>query len=362
MEKPLVLLIHGMGTHEPGAITDEFKKGLAESANFLGIQNFNASDEFDFDEFNYSEFLDDWRAQHANHAQAITDAMLAGPSFLNRIVSFQAKLANDEFLYTHWLDVFVYCVLDTVRVEITAQLMTKLITILKAAKDDNDNPREVIFVAHSLGTALLHDTLDLLYASNTEADTGKTLRYANYPIDGLWMVANVSQLTHILTGLRNPKHSIVRDNSLKHEGIANSYYPVFNEFDPFTLFKRYKVEPIFGDLINTKDFRTLATGAVNPHDFVEYLADPAVGGEFLEEHSSLNISLAQMHQAKIAYRKTTLTGNASSQYDKIKDAIREIEVAIDSGASRTKKMSLIIELYEDIKDAYDLLRSGFAKR
>ncbi|REL26497.1 hypothetical protein DXX93_07805 [Thalassotalea euphylliae] len=363
MEKPLVLLIHGMGTHQPGAITDEFQKGLAESAKFLGIEDFNASDEFEFDEFNYSEFLDDWRNQHANHAQAITDAMLAGPSFLNRILSFQAKLANDEFLYTHWLDVFVYCVLDTVRVEVTAQLMAKLMTILKAAKDDNDNPREVIFVAHSLGTALLHDTLDLLYVgSGGEPDTTHTIRYVNYPIDGLWMVANVSRLTHILTRLRDPEHSIVRDNSVSHDGICTGFYPVFNEFDPFTLIKRYKVEPVFGELIRTKDFRRLSDGWVNPHDFGEYMSDPSVGGVFLDTHSSHDISLQQLRDAMASYRHTTLSGNASSKYKAIKKAIADIEHAIDQGASKTQKVILLMELYEHFKEAYDLLKSGFAKR
>ena len=298
-KKPIVLLIHGMGTHLTGNITNEFKKGLSESASFLGISDFDADSEFDFEEFNYSEYIDNKRQRMGDEVEALAEYLAVDPLFRQRISSFQSKLKDDRFLYTHWLDVIFYCLFGTLRETILARCMNKILTVLKQAKDHPDSYRDVIIVGHSLGTAILHDALTKLYLKPSEPDRANHIRFANYPIDGLWTIANVSRLTHLITKLEDPNHSIVRDYNSSHYGVAHVFYPVYNQYDPFTVFKRYAIDPQVGDLIRTNEIRNIGDSEpeVNPHDLVEYLADPEVGGIFLAEFSSLDIGVSQIQKA-----------------------------------------------------------------
>ena len=362
--KPIVLLIHGMGTHLPGNITQEFKKGLTESASFLNIADFNPDEEFDFEEFNYSEYIDEKRNEMGDEATAITEYLVAGPLFLQRMLSFQSQLKEDSFLYTHWLDVVLYCLFGTLRETILARCMNKILTVLKAAKDNPAAYRQVIIVGHSLGTAVLHDALTKLYLFSSEPDRPDHIRFANYPIDGLWTIANVSRMTQLITKLENPNHSIVRDNNNAHDGVAHLFYPVYNQYDPFTVFKRFAVDPQVGDLIRTNEIRNIGDNElnVNPHDLMEYLADPEVGGIFLAEFSSLTIGASQIQKAKSAYKKTTISGPISDKYSAVKKALKELEAQADQGASLIKKITLIIEIFEHIKEAYDLMKTLKAKQ
>ncbi len=362
--KPIVLLIHGMGTHPKGSITKEFKKGLNESASFLKLSNFDPDSEFDFEEFNYSEYIDKKRQEMGDEAEALTEYLAAGPLFLQRLMSFQSKLNDNKFLYTHWLDVVFYCLFGTLRETILARCMNKILTVLKQAKDHPDTYRDVIFVGHSLGTSILHDSLTKLYLNSSEPDRPDHIRFANYPIDGLWTIANVSRLTHLFTKLEDPNHSIVRDHNSSHDGVAHIFYPVYNQYDPFTVFKRYAVDPQVGDLIRTNEIRKIddSDQSVNPHDLVEYLADPEVGGIFLAEFSSLDNGASQIQKEKTAYKKTTIAGPISDKFTAVKKALKELEAQADQGASLVKLVTLTTELFELVKEAYDLMKALKAKQ
>ncbi|WP_156669162.1 hypothetical protein [Shewanella sp. UCD-FRSSP16_17] len=361
--KPIVLLIHGMGTHPTGNITKEFKKGLSESASYLELTGFEPDKEFEFQEFNYSEYFDKKRLEISDEAEFLTEYMAAGPYFLQRLISFQSKIKDDKSLYTHWLDVIFYCLLGTLRETILARCMEKILSVLKEAKDHPDSYKEVIIVGHSLGTSVLHDSLTKLYLRPSEPDRADHIRFSNYPIDGLWTIANVSRLTYLLTRLEDPNTSIVRDHNNLHDGVSHFFYPVYNQYDPFTIFNRYSVDPQVGDLIRTNEIRKIDDSelSVNPHDLVEYMADPEVGGVFLSEFSSFNIGMNQIQKAKTAYRKTTISGPISDQYSTIKKALKELEVQTNQGASTKRLVTLTIEIFELIKEAYDLMKNLKAK-
>lgn len=361
--RPIVLLIHGMGTHKPGNVTKEFKDGLEECATFLGISSINLEKEFEFQEFNYSDYIDKKRAKFGDEAKAITELLSAGPLFLQRLVSFQMKLKENEFLYTHWLDVIFYCLLGTLRETIISKCMVKIMTVLKAAKDDPNNLRQVIIVGHSLGTALLHDTLTNLYLRPNQPDKPDHIKFSNYSIEGLWTIANVSRLTHILTKLENPETSMVRDNNAENDGVSYFFYPVYNQFDPFTIFKRYAVDPQAGDLIRTNEIRKINDPdiPVNPHSLTEYLADPEVGGVFLSEFSTYDISVSQIQKAKKLYRETTISGPISDNLTAVKEAMRELEKQFTSGNS-IKLVTTTMELFELVKDFYNILKSEDGKK
>lgn len=364
MEKPIVLAIHGMGTHKPGNIADEIKKGLTECCSFFDEDSFDADNEFEFREFNYSDYLDEVRKEWSDEAKAISDFIGAGPVIVQKIYALQSKLNDDSFLYTHWLDVVTYCLLGTLRETILSRCIETILATVKEARDDPENLREVILLGHSLGTAVLHDSITKLYAKRDEPDTATKIKFTNYPISGLWTIANVSRMTQLLTRLEDPNHSIARDDDYpQFEGMSYQFYPVYNQYDPFTVFKRFALDPQWGDLIRTNEIRDLGEGdfPFNPHSLVEYLADPEVGGVFLSQFSTLNFSTSQMQEAKKKYKKTTVSGPISDALDEVKAAMRELDKQTGNTATLLAAVTKIIELYELIKKAYDIMKDGKGK-
>ena len=267
-------------------------------------------------------------------------------------------------MYTHWLDVVMYCLFGTLRETILSRCMETVLSTLKEAKDTPTNIRPVVILAHSLGTAVMHDSLTKLVLKSNEPDRPNHIKFANYAIDGLWMVANVSRMTHLLTRLEDPDHSIVRDHNDDNEGVSYLYYPVYNQYDPFTVFKRYSLDPQWGDLIRTNEIRRPdgTNSSINPHSLTEYLADPEVGGEFLSQFSTLSFSLAQRQEAKQKYRKTTLSGPISDHLEAIKKAIRDLESQIGTAGTSLSLVKALIELYELISDAYKLIEEKGPKK
>jgi hypothetical protein len=113
MAKKIVLLIHGMGTHKKEATKEEFIKGLTQGAKFLRYDSFDPK-LFQLEEFNYSEMLDGIRkeiAAHSNDMQATTSLLTGMGGLVGMaadLVDIQTKFDDDEFLYTHLLDVILY--------------------------------------------------------------------------------------------------------------------------------------------------------------------------------------------------------------------------------------------------------------
>ena len=54
MSKPIILLIHGMGTHPPGNMRKEFIDGINDTAKLFEITDFDIEEKAQIEEFNYS--------------------------------------------------------------------------------------------------------------------------------------------------------------------------------------------------------------------------------------------------------------------------------------------------------------------
>ena len=358
MKPPIVLVIHGMGTHVTGDVIKEVKTGLNASASFLGLQNFALDTHFDFEEYNYSEYFDEQRKAQGDFFKALGKVIPFSSRFLQELFQFQAKLADDSFFYTHWLDVITYGVLDTIRITAMLRLKEKLLTLLRDAANDAEGKRDVIVVAHSLGTAMTHDVLTSLYLRPDEPDDDEKIRYINHPLSGLWMVANVSRMTQILTRYLDPNHSIVRDDSANSAGVAKIYYPIYNQFDPFTVFKRYLVEPVYGDLIRTNSLRfikhTDGSKTVNPRSLTEYFSDPEVGAEFLYQHTMLQITPAMRQAAKVKYLTTTIDGELKDAVKEILAKIKALSNTVNASNDLLSLISCSMQLFLFVKELKDL--------
>lgn len=354
MQKPLVLLIHGMGSHPVGNITTEVKKGLNASASFLALDNFDPDIYFEFEEYNYSEYFDQERKKQGDFFSNLEKAIPFSSSFMRELFDFQSKMGSDSFFYTHWLDVVTYGVLGSIRIPAMLRLKEKLLNRLKEAANHEQGKRDVIIVAHSLGTAMTHDVLTSLYLKPDEPDDNEKIRYLNHPISGLWMIANVSRMTQILTRYLDPNHSIVRDDNANAPGVSRMFYPVYNQFDPITVFKRFLVEPVYGNIIRTNSIRFIkdADGSktVNPHDLVEYFSDPEVGAEFLYQHTKLDITKSMRLSAQKKYLTMSIEGDMKQDVKEILSKIETLSSATDASGDVLSLIKASMRLFLLIKE------------
>ena len=236
--KPIVILVHGMGTHDKGNIEKEFIEGVNGTAKCLVNDTFDIADYVDFKEFHYSDMLDEIRQKLAENATAIKDqgyGVLSGLGVVEEVITkltdFHAGFDDDAMFATHWLDVILYGTNtygEAIRVEF-AKFLTEV--LLEA------NGREVHVICHSLGTAVVHDALAKLYRKgfNSE-DNIPDLPTGSFNLDSLWTFANVSRMVNLLNRLEDPMTSTVTTGP---NGCVNNFYNIRHKLDPFTWFKTY---------------------------------------------------------------------------------------------------------------------------
>ena len=111
MNKPIVLVIHGMGTHEPGNLKKQIAEGLNEAAENFGLSDFDFTEKVEFFQFNYSTFLDEIRQRDADQASSIAEHLTLlqghglGENIVTKLTEFFADFDEDDMLYTHWMDI-----------------------------------------------------------------------------------------------------------------------------------------------------------------------------------------------------------------------------------------------------------------
>ena len=276
---PIVLLVHGMGTHPVENMSRDFKTGLTEAANGFGASDFDLDEHVELVEFNYSENLDAIRTKLAEQADSILQHFKGMPgqdsalNLVRRLINYQSNLDEDEMIYTHWLDVLLYGATfygEQLRVELSTKINN-----LKARAAG----RDIHIVAHSLGTALTHDTLNKLYRDEgTINDRIPDLKPGIDNIKCLWSFASVNRLVSLLNGVSDTK-SVVRSGP---RGCTDYLYCIRHELDPFTWYRQWKP-----NIENGRNFTTKVVRNINTHSFREYVADPDVARYMLLQMTRL---------------------------------------------------------------------------
>lgn len=337
----IVLVIHGMGTHEQDDPLKKVNDGLNNASKSFGINNFNFKNEVELVEFNYSGFLDEVRNKDANYADTMTKHLtfLAGHGVAANIVSklakFFADFDEDDALYTHWMDVLYYGETfwgEKIRVDLAVKLNQLL-------KDANLKAQSVHIIAHSLGTAVLHDTLAEIY--DPDSAVRKKVPYLNpnlFFVDSIFQVANVSRLIHLFSEVDDPLTSIVHPNE---DGCCKVMYNVHNTFDPFTWILPYNRTLNRGGDTEVKTVRI-----VNTHDVQEYMEAPPVAKSILNTILSKKVSKEKYDKAVVDHGQKCVT----TSFEELQKAFTDIKKT----ATATAKIEALKVFFKTAKDFKDL--------
>jgi hypothetical protein len=317
MSKPMVLVIHGMGTHKPGETKKTIADGLNQAAKNFGLTDFDINDKVEFFQFNYSDFLDEIRLKDAEKAGEIVKHISLlqghglGESTASKLVELVSDFDDDEMLYTHWMDVIYYGMMfwgEKIRVDLAKKINDLMI-------ERELGNRKLHIIAHSLGTSALHDTLAKLFRKDTDI-TSKVpqLDTDRFQIDSIWMVANVSRLLNILNDIADPNHSIVSSDA---GGCTDKLFNIRNEFDPFTWIKKYdRAIENGGRHIDVKTIRE-----INTHDLKEYVEAPEVADTFFSNVINVSVPGVQYKKGVAAHGLTSI----NYSYKELKDSFENLK-------------------------------------
>jgi hypothetical protein len=337
-----------MGKHAP----DEFKKQFAAAANramrkYHGFKSKRIQNLVRIEEINYDQVFDGVRAE-MGQAASIGSARLQTIGSLARLglqMELAPKLAGigsrfgkDEFLYTHFLDVIFYTTLlgGKVRVDVARQLATLIA---------NNPMTEIHIVAHSLGTAVVHDALALLYRKDAPSgDDLPVLDSVTHKLASIWMIANVSRLIYAVSGLVDPLGSNVRPGP---GGCTNLLVNVRHEFDPFTWLARF--DPVNdGSWIPQQSFdrayRSIEMSSVrqpNTHDFAEAIEHPDVSVPLLRKLVRLSPSAQEVTAIANEYHQHEMPGAAERLRNAMQGIARKDRATLGKVASTARQVRAI---------------------
>ena len=230
-EKHLIFFVHGMGVHGKGW-SKKAQKTLADAYNRLAPDGTKFSDQFDCCEIFYDDIIEKWRKNNAKNLDAALNTLTlegADSGVLRTIRHIGSTTSNDNFLNTHILDVAFYRFINQFQELIRLRVAKKIVT--EVQKKDRAFKREWSIVGHSLGTIVVHDTLQRMFApGSSRGQVGvDRLDPANHGPKVCLMVANVCR---VLSNDFDVYHSFVRPHNDPHQGAVDYYLTSRHEMDP----------------------------------------------------------------------------------------------------------------------------------
>jgi hypothetical protein len=291
MTKPIVVLIHGMGNHTaPKPTSNErgsFGTECIDTFNtafqmYPSLQSSRIEDSVNFVEIHYNHLFDTFRNEMAENGQKFEDLLKGAgattplgnvPGLVQAVIGFEASLDSDDVFFTHWLDVILYKLYfgEVVRIHV-AKKLGDIIT--------KNNTKDIHILAHSLGTAVIHDTLAKVYRHDyADDDEIADLAPVTHKLASIWQIANISRLANSLLKIADPYKSLIKPGS---KGVTSTMMNIHHKLDPFTLLQKFSrldngnwIPPnVYSS--SYRDIETSDITQINTHSITQYLHDPDV--------------------------------------------------------------------------------------
>lgn len=335
----LIFLVHGMGAFAPGWSESAQKTIRDQYATYSALSFIPFNQRFTFVEINYNDEFEALRKVWRDMSKALGDALKAGaPGQLGKTpddkkfvadLNHVAGLADkDNFLTTHVVDVLLYVAARqtaaTVRESVRNQIFKALNAQVKAG-----NTLRWSVIAHSLGTAVVHDSLHEAYSDKPTKKGGKLATITRASC--LAMIANVSRLLEwdidVYLSRTRP------GNPDEPDAACRAYLNAHNMFDPFTRPKPFAPAahwPSLGvralGLYQDVEISTIEDPET-VHDLDHYLRNPRVHGPLFNQLVGQQVlDRATIDDAHARYVAVTPLGRFAEFVAKLK----EFELGQDS--------------------------------
>ena len=286
----LIFLAHGMGDFKPGW-SESAKQTLRDQyATYKPLKFIPFGQRFDFVELNYNDEFEELREMWRRMAKDLGAALVAGTTgevgkktgdkeVVARLNEVATVTRKDSFLNTHVVDALLYFAARQTAATVRESIRKQIFTALKKQVAAGQTLRWSV-IAHSLGTAVIHDALHEAYSDKPTAK-GEKLAGITRP-SCLAMIANVSRLLEwdidVFLSRTRP------GNPDDPDAACSAYVNAHNIFDPFTQPKPFQPAdqwPSLGiralGLYHDVQISTIEAPE-KVHDLDHYLRNPRVHG------------------------------------------------------------------------------------
>jgi hypothetical protein len=315
MAKQTLIIVHGMGDPK------DFKQEVIDSLN-SGLKLYDAYKKEKIEQlvdivyYNYDPVFNDYRKKMADSAKPFADRLAflrdKGQSPIEGdFLTWEKDIDSDTFFRTHWLDVLFYCytfLAEPIRIGLAAKIVQAV---------DDKGSHNVHILGHSLGTSVVHDTLESLYKKYEGHDRKKNLDPSTHRLGSVHLVANVSNL---LESFCKVERSLVRPP----DGCTNAYYQYRHAVDPITwpspfdpIDNGFWTSASIADEVQYRALRPTAVLDLNTHAITHYLRDPVCHGPLLQM-LQFELTHAEIMSAAEIYNDDLLQGKAEMLRDKWK--------------------------------------------
>ena len=278
LDKHLIFLVHGMGEqgadwHEaPVQVLRQRYNALPRGGAFIPFDDTFEVVPILYDDV-FEQIRDQWRTSGGRLSAAVSGVGVPITGAVVRRLDDLARIADeDEFLNTHLLDVVLYRYVEQLKGEVRDRVSVAILRELE--KQAQQGRLQWSVIAHSLGTAVIHDALQQMYTDPANLQQLERMTFARV----LAMVANVSR---ILEDEWDVYESLVRPGAPEPGCAVRHYLNVSHEWDPIPAAKRFRPGPqwpsfAIRELGLYQPISIAAVGQANVHDFVHYLENPRV--------------------------------------------------------------------------------------
>lgn len=336
--KHLLFFIHGMGRQD----ATWHEKGLkALKAAFVEYPTLKTHFSFDnlFEPVPvvYDNEFEDLRKRWRDDVAGVTSALSAGidSEDIGQSAKIEKQIGDihswvggggDNFFTTAAMDVLLYRFFKTVRMNVNVQVAHQ---IVQRVTGEGPGLPSWSVLAHSLGTAVAHNTLNAVYS--TSFPGGETLHVHDTRPNVLMMVANVSRV------LQLPSvpvfSSRVQPGSVLSGRCCRVYLNARHRLDPFMKPKPFKPDSWPDPVIfNSDQYQHLEPShfvldkLLDVHNFDHYLINPRVHVPLFR--ALLNnedlISDDEFKKAKERFDAETNTSNSAL----FRDRLEELQASI----------------------------------
>lgn len=322
----VLFVVHGMGVHGQDWATHTLGH-LADLPNAYQYQHFadegSLTDHVTLVPISYDDAFIDILADWNDEASRLAEFADASGVGVARLVNFLSACSETEnnFFWSHVVDVLLYRFFQIVAARVRLLVRQKIVTEMTEAAE-NGRVVNAYVMAHSLGTAVTHDSLALLATQPIDTPHGpnRAFMLGNARIERLFMVANVSRILET-----RPKvfESAIHPSTINP---ATSYTRVYcnfrHRFDPFPAFRPFNPQGWGEDYVAVENCRHVLE--FNVHDLDHYLEDPRVHITVLRQMLGSHVVTREEELAAIAEYDATVGPNCASTVAGFKQTVDQL--------------------------------------
>ncbi|MEX0738976.1 MAG: hypothetical protein WD071_06520 [Pseudohongiella sp.] len=335
MSKHLVFMIHGMGAYKKDWSKDAQATLKKSYDAYSTLAKVKFSDAYSFHEITYDHLFERIRDAWENESDGIKERLIAmgvSSGLVQTLTRLAQSGTGDGFFRTHILDVIFYRFFPTVRDPVRMHVAKSIAEALNKARNASTGPVKWSIIGHSLGTAVTHDTLHLMFASSASPDI-PPLSVRDFSLHTYLACANVSRVLSKGNELSVYSSRVRPAMTPSRDAVMRYFLNAWNMFDPFTRPSRF--EPVYATWLDTatqaarhapfQDIKTTEIRQKNVHALEHYLENPAVHIPFFRATCD-NLSIinkAEEVKALQAYRKAVIDAHLEGEADELRLLIEE---------------------------------------